>query len=180
MGGERLATEKRQSCYAMPESSLQYAVPSAKKEKAGGEGSGKRLWENRKWQKFFRQVSLKIGNSGAQQRLDPPLPTTVGFIAAGSGPRRAVIWLHGTCWPGWHQLRRAEAIAALPKSEDQPRAKQIGHAPQPAVWSADNERQPLPVSGDAERPLPDTDTIRLKQSRVGARLRSCYGTRGLL
>ena len=42
-----------------------------------------------------------------------------------------------------------------PKSEDQPRAKQIGQAPQPAVWSADKERQPLPVSGDAERPLPD-------------------------
>src|SRR6202045_871356 len=35
------------------------------------------------------------------------------------------------------------------------RAKQIAHAPQPAVWSADKERQPLPVSGDAERPLPD-------------------------
>ena len=42
-----------------------------------------------------------------------------------------------------------------PKSEDQPRAKQIGHAPQPAMWSADKERQPLPVRGDAERPLPD-------------------------
>jgi len=42
-----------------------------------------------------------------------------------------------------------------PKSEDQLRAKQIAHAPQPAVWSADKERQPLPVSGDAERPLPD-------------------------
>jgi hypothetical protein len=42
-----------------------------------------------------------------------------------------------------------------PKSEDQARAKQIAHAPQPAVWSADKERQPLPVSGDAERPLPD-------------------------
>src|ERR1700732_4980462 len=42
-----------------------------------------------------------------------------------------------------------------PKSEDQPRAKQIGHAPQPAVWSADKERQRLPVSGDAERPLPN-------------------------
>jgi hypothetical protein len=33
--------------------------------------------------------------------------------------------------------------------------KQIVHASQPAVWSADKERQPLPVSGDAERPLPD-------------------------
>jgi hypothetical protein len=42
-----------------------------------------------------------------------------------------------------------------PKSEDQPHAKQIAHAPQPAVWSADKERQPLPVSSDAERPLPN-------------------------
>src|SRR6202022_3210605 len=41
-----------------------------------------------------------------------------------------------------------------PKSEDQPRAKQIAHAPQPAVWSADKKRQPLPASGDSERPLP--------------------------
>src|ERR1700738_4272661 len=42
-----------------------------------------------------------------------------------------------------------------PKSEDQAHAKQIAHAPQPAVWSADKERQRLPVSGDAERPLPN-------------------------
>jgi hypothetical protein len=41
------------------------------------------------------------------------------------------------------------------KSEDQPHANQIAHAPQPAVWSADKEREPMPVAGDAERPLPD-------------------------
>ena len=41
------------------------------------------------------------------------------------------------------------------KSEDQPHAKQIAHAPQPAMWSADEEREPVPVTGDAERPLPD-------------------------
>jgi hypothetical protein len=41
------------------------------------------------------------------------------------------------------------------RSEDQPQAEQITHASQPAVWSADKERQPLSVSGDAERPLPD-------------------------
>jgi hypothetical protein len=41
-----------------------------------------------------------------------------------------------------------------PKSEDH-HAKQIAHAPQPAVWSADKEREPVPVAGDAERPLPD-------------------------
>jgi hypothetical protein len=44
---------------------------------------------------------------------------------------------------------------AKPKSEDQPHAKQIAHAPQPAMWSPDEEREPVPVSGHAERPLPD-------------------------
>jgi hypothetical protein len=29
------------------------------------------------------------------------------------------------------------------------------HAPQPAVWSADTEREPMPVASDDERPLPD-------------------------
>jgi hypothetical protein len=41
------------------------------------------------------------------------------------------------------------------KSEDQPHAKQIAHAPQPAMWSADKEREPVPVTRHAERPLPD-------------------------
>ena len=35
------------------------------------------------------------------------------------------------------------------KSEEQPQAKQIAHAPQPAVWSADKEREPVPVASDA-------------------------------
>ena len=42
-----------------------------------------------------------------------------------------------------------------PKSESQPHAKQIAHAPQPAVWSADKEREPMSVPSHAERPLPD-------------------------
>jgi hypothetical protein len=41
-----------------------------------------------------------------------------------------------------------------PKSVDQPHAKQIAHASQPAVPRAVEERQPVPVPGDAERPLP--------------------------
>jgi hypothetical protein len=41
------------------------------------------------------------------------------------------------------------------KSGDQPHAKQITHAPQPAMWSADKEREPVPVTRNAERPLPD-------------------------
>jgi hypothetical protein len=40
------------------------------------------------------------------------------------------------------------------KSEDQPHAKQIAHAPQPAMRRADAEREPVPVGGNAERPLP--------------------------
>lgn len=41
------------------------------------------------------------------------------------------------------------------KSEDQPHAKQIAHASQPKVRRADAEREPMPVTSDAERPLPD-------------------------
>src|SRR5262245_25511578 len=41
------------------------------------------------------------------------------------------------------------------KSEDQPHAKQLAHAPQPAMPRADAKRNPVPVASDAERPLPD-------------------------
>ena len=41
------------------------------------------------------------------------------------------------------------------KLKDQPNARRIAHAPQPAMRSADAEREPVPVTGDAERPLPD-------------------------
>jgi hypothetical protein len=42
------------------------------------------------------------------------------------------------------------------KSEDQPHAKPIAHAPQPAMRRADAEREPVPVARDAERSLPAT------------------------
>ena len=41
------------------------------------------------------------------------------------------------------------------KSEDQPDAKQIAHAPQLAMRSEDKERERVPIAGDAERPMPD-------------------------
>jgi hypothetical protein len=41
------------------------------------------------------------------------------------------------------------------KSEDQAHAKQIAHAPQPAMRRADTAREPVPVASDAERPVPD-------------------------
>ena len=39
-------------------------------------------------------------------------------------------------------------------SEDQPHAKQIAHAPEPAMRSPDPARELVPVAGDAERSLP--------------------------
>lgn len=39
--------------------------------------------------------------------------------------------------------------------ERQQNAKQIAHAPQPAMRSPNAEREPVPVAGDAERPMPD-------------------------
>lgn len=40
------------------------------------------------------------------------------------------------------------------KSEDRHHAKQIAPAPQTPMWSADKEWEPLPVTSNAERPLP--------------------------
>jgi hypothetical protein len=40
------------------------------------------------------------------------------------------------------------------KPEDQPHAKQIAHAPQPAMRRPDAERERVPVARDAKRPLP--------------------------
>jgi hypothetical protein len=42
-----------------------------------------------------------------------------------------------------------------PKSEDQPHAKQIAHAPGATMPRADAPRQPMPVARDEERALPD-------------------------
>jgi hypothetical protein len=40
-------------------------------------------------------------------------------------------------------------------TKDQPHAKQLTYEPQQALRSADEEREALPVAGDAERSLPD-------------------------
>jgi hypothetical protein len=40
-----------------------------------------------------------------------------------------------------------------PKLEEQPHAKQIAYAPKPPMWSADKERELVPVARDAERPV---------------------------
>ncbi len=40
------------------------------------------------------------------------------------------------------------------KLKDQAHAKQIAHAPQPEMRRVDEEREPVPIAGDAEWPLP--------------------------
>jgi hypothetical protein len=51
------------------------------------------------------------------------------------------------------------------KLEDQPHAKQIAHAPQPEMWGADTEREPVPITGDAKRPLPDARRTVTRRSK---------------
>ncbi len=41
------------------------------------------------------------------------------------------------------------------KSEEQPHARQVAHAFEPAMRRPDSEREPVPVARDAERALPD-------------------------
>jgi hypothetical protein len=38
-------------------------------------------------------------------------------------------------------------------SEDQPHAKQIAHAPQPSMWGANQEPEPMPITGNSQRPF---------------------------
>jgi hypothetical protein len=44
--------------------------------------------------------------------------------------------------------------AAIPNSEES-NAKQVAHAPKPALRSENPKREPMPVPSDAQRPLPD-------------------------
>jgi hypothetical protein len=41
------------------------------------------------------------------------------------------------------------------KREEPSHAKQVASAPQPKMQSADKEREPVPIAGDAKRPLPN-------------------------
>ena len=40
-------------------------------------------------------------------------------------------------------------------NQRQPHAKAISYAPVAPLWSEDEKRKPVPLAGDAERPLPD-------------------------
>jgi hypothetical protein len=100
------------------------------------------VWSAGDWRAYFDKCSaLAESNQGlpraeAEARASTcciiewlnqhPAPSTAGHCAWCGRPEspRAVIlpfgtslgthaWLHAECWPGWHQARRAEAIAAL-------------------------------------------------------------------
>ena len=55
----------------------------------------------------------------------------------------------------WSAMVEAPGVG-IPKSEEQPDAKQIAHAPQPTLRSTDDKkREGMPIARDGERSLPD-------------------------
>ena len=48
-----------------------------------------------------------------------------------------------------------QAPGGAPSAEIKGQPHALGHAIEPALWSENPQRQPVPVAGDAERPLPD-------------------------
>src|SRR5262245_64664429 len=50
-------------------------------------------------------------------------------------------------------VNQAPGVGPPAEMKGQPHA--LGHAIQPALWSENPQREPLPVAGDAERALPD-------------------------
>jgi hypothetical protein len=87
---------------------------------------------------FAVQVeALKRYRTGGEQRV------TVKHVTVNEGGQ-AIVGAIQTTGGGYHQ-----------KSEDQPHAKQIAHAPQPAMPRANPQQDLVSVASDAERPLPD-------------------------
>ena len=95
------------------------------------------------------------------RRTSSPAPTprcskrSIAIAARASRRSRSST---STCMPAarrWSAWSRRPGGGDRPKSEDQPHAKQIAHAPQPAMRSADTEREPVPIASDAERSLPN-------------------------
>ncbi len=75
----------------------------------------------------------------------------------GKGQQKVTVE-HVQCMPAarqWSVWSRPRGEGIAPKSEEQPHARQLAHAPEPAMRSTDKAREPVPIPGDAERPLPD-------------------------
>jgi hypothetical protein len=60
----------------------------------------------------------------------------------------------GICSRCCARAASGQVVAALPRSVMNSRRLNF-HASQQTVWSADKEREPVPVTGNAERSLPD-------------------------
>jgi hypothetical protein len=75
----------------------------------------------------------------AQQKV------TVEHVHVHAGGQAAVGTVENPC----------PALGKSSKTEGRVNAKQIGHAPQPAMRRANEEWQAVPVPSDAERPVPD-------------------------
>ena len=87
----------------------------------------------------------------AAANLDPQANAHPEKLDLERKPNRHIAFGTGIHFCLGHQLARIEGTCA----EEQPHAKQIAHAPQPTMRSPDKEREPVPVTSDAERPLPN-------------------------
>ena len=100
-----------------------------------------------------------LGCGEAERARDPLLP--FGTEPTGHA------WVHSCCRFAWYAGRKAEAAVALSRRrrrtggwdrnnfEEQPHAKQIAYAPEPALHCPDEGGDAVPVARDGERALPD-------------------------
>ena len=92
------------------------------------------------WYKLSRSFAILL-DALNRHRGKGQQKVTVEHVHVHAGSQ-AVVGLVETAGPKAH-------------SEDHAHARQVAHAPQPAVRSEDKEREPVPIARDAERPLPD-------------------------
>ena len=55
----------------------------------------------------------------------------------------------------WSEISSDRGGGDQSKIEEQTLAKQIAHAPEPALWGQNTEREAMPIARDAERQMPD-------------------------
>ena len=125
-------------------------------------------------QKFRRKISGLVGRFCRKKiegvmALATILPRAVAAVAARWHPRQhyprqgseahaaaqGVVGIINSGKDGSAGGDASPAPDSSSPSESQSDAEQIAHAPHPAVWGPNAERELVPSAGDAERPMPD-------------------------
>src|SRR5215831_10962517 len=98
-----------------------------------------------------RRFTSDVGKMTAKKSSADNKPTTV--VADDPEALRGTLKSIGGPFPRWPD--RQNALANSSKLEREQNAKQIAHAPEPAMRSPDPEREGVPVASDAKRPMSD-------------------------